>query len=218
MISERLKLIASLIPPAKRVADVGCDHGYLLWEAFEKHGLEYAVAIDNKEGPLRAAMNNLKGRPFFKNIRFSLSDGLADLKEGEVEGVVIAGMGGITITEILAKGLDKHRGLKYILQANKNLYELRKFLYEAGMEIASEKIIFEDGQYYEIIVSETAKKPLHYDDDDLLFGPVLRKEKPELFLKKLREELDRYQKIGDGFVHEKIEKIKEQLNEDWRNC
>ena len=82
MISERLKFIASLIPPAKTLADVGCDHGLLIIEAFEKYGLEYAVAIDNKEQPLKSAHENIKKHPFFPKVRFSLSDGLADLKEG----------------------------------------------------------------------------------------------------------------------------------------
>ena len=53
MISERIKTLAALVPPAKSLADVGCDHGYLLVEAFQKHGLDYAVAIDNKELPLK---------------------------------------------------------------------------------------------------------------------------------------------------------------------
>lgn len=214
MISERLKFIASLIPPAKTLADVGCDHGLLIIEAFEKYGLEYAVAIDNKEQPLKSAHENIKKHPFFPKVRFSLSDGLADLKEGEAEAIVIAGIGGILMTEILKKGLERHRKAKFILQANRNLFELRKFLYDARMEIASERIIFEDGQYYEIIVSRAARKPLNYTEEDLIFGPVLRRERHPLFIRKLEEELKRYQEIGYENVREKIERIKEQLYEN----
>lgn len=213
MISERLKILASLIPPAKSLADVGCDHGLLIIEAFEKYDLEYAVAIDNKEKPLKKAYDNLKVYPFFPKVRFSLSDGLEDLKE-KVEAIVIAGMGGFLITEILKAGLDKHRGAKFILQANRNLYELRKFLFEANMDIVSEKIIFEDGQFYEIIVSKTARKPLFYTEDDLFFGPILRKEKPALFIQKWEEEIKKYAGIDHENVKNKIKKIKEQLHEN----
>jgi tRNA (adenine22-N1)-methyltransferase len=82
------------------------------------------------------------------------------------------------------------------------------------MEIASEKIIFEDGQYYEIIVSRAARKPLNYTEEDLIFGPVLRRERHPLFIRKLEEELKRYQEIGYENVREKIERIKEQLYEN----
>ncbi|HHX80935.1 MAG TPA: SAM-dependent methyltransferase [Acholeplasmataceae bacterium] len=216
MISERIKTLAALVPPAKSLADVGCDHGYLLVEAFQKYGLDYAVAIDNKELPLKNARDNLKRYPFFSQIRFSLSDGLEDLKE-EVEAIVIAGMGGILITQILKEGLTKHREAKYIFQANRNLYELRRFLYEEKMEIASEKIIFEDGQYYEIIVSKAAKKPLVYTEADLIFGPVLRRTKPPLFLEKLKAEILRISEIDHPDIKMKIKRIEEELYENKHN-
>lgn len=216
MISERLKTIASLVPPAKSLADVGCDHGYLLIEVFQKYGLNYAVAIDNKELPLKNAYDNLKSFPFFSKVRFSLSAGLEDLKE-EVEAIVIAGMGGTLITKILKTGLPKHPHAKYILQANRNLYELRKFLYEEKMEIVSEKIIFEDGQYYEIIVSKAAREPLFYTEADLIFGPILRRTQPPLFQEKLKAELKRLSEIKHPDVLAKIKRIEAELYENKHN-
>ena len=91
MISKRIKVVCSHIEPYKIIADVGCDHGYLIKEAFDKYNIEFAYAIDNKIGPLESAKNNLMD---YKNVEFSLSDGLTDLKE-DVEVVVIAGMGGM---------------------------------------------------------------------------------------------------------------------------
>jgi tRNA (adenine22-N1)-methyltransferase len=212
MISERLKTLSSLVPPARSLADVGCDHGYLLIEVFQKYGLDYAIAIDNKEKPLKRAHDNLSKYPFIPNIRFSLSDGLQDLKE-EVEAVVIAGMGGMLIIDILRNGLNRHLQAKYILQANRNHYELRKFLYEYSMEIVSEKIIFEDGQYYEIIVAKRTTERLNYREEDFIFGPILRKERPKVFIQKLKADLKKLEGINHPSINQKIIKIKEILDE-----
>ena len=70
-----------------------------------------------------------------------------------------------------------------------------------------------NGQYYEIIVSRR-RKPLNYTEEDLIFGPVPRRERHPLFIRKLEEELKRYQEIGYENVREKIERIKEQLYEN----
>ncbi|MDD4001017.1 MAG: class I SAM-dependent methyltransferase [Bacilli bacterium] len=213
MVSKRIKILASLIPPARSLADIGCDHGYLLIEAFEKQQLDYAVAIDNKEKPLQKAVDNLSKYPFFPKIRFSLSNGLEELKEN-VEAIVIAGMGGMLIIEILKKGLKDHEQAKFILQANRNHYQLRKYLFEAMMKITAEKIIYEDGQYYEIIVCEHAQEQFRYTEEDLIFGPILRKEQPVLFLQKLETELKKYEELNHQSLNKKINQIKELLNEN----
>ena len=45
---SRIEELATFISPYKVIADVGCDHGYLVIEAFEKAGVTKAYAIDNK--------------------------------------------------------------------------------------------------------------------------------------------------------------------------
>ena len=101
MLSNRLKTVASFITPYKKIADIGCDHGYLIQYAFENLNIESAQAIDNKPGPLESAKkNNIK---FKKRIIFSLSSGLDDLNE-EIEVIIMAGMGGTLISNLLAFG------------------------------------------------------------------------------------------------------------------
>ena len=189
MISKRLKTICSFVHPYKVIADIGCDHGYLIKEAIDKYGITEAYAIDNKKGPLDSAKNNLKD---YDNVKFFLSDGLDSIDE-KIEVVVIAGMGGLLIKDIISKNIHKISNVKrFVLQANKNEYELRKFMVENNYYIEDETIILDDGKYYEIIVFEKGNK--EYRNDELFFGPKLLEEKNDVFLEKwtgIYEKLDK---------------------------
>lgn len=179
MISARIKTLSSYIKPYKIIADVGCDHGYLIKEAIDNCDVSKAFAIDNKIGPLNSAKRNLND---YSNVVFSLSDGLDSLDES-VELVVIAGMGGLLIKDIIKRNMDKINNVKrFVLQANKNEYELREFMISNNYYIAFENIIYEDDKYYEIIVFE--KGNVSYSLEELYFGPILLKEKNDVFISK----------------------------------
>jgi tRNA (adenine22-N1)-methyltransferase len=188
MISLRLQAIASFLPPAKTIADVGCDHGFLIIEGFLKHHLERAVAIDNKPLPLAKAKNNLLGYDFFDRVDFILSDGLENLAS-EVDAIILAGMGGMTVIGILSDHYSKIGKSRLIIQANRDVMEVRKFLAERGYAIRDEKVIFEDRKFYEICVFEKSLKPVVYSENELQFGPILLQKRDDAFLSKLRNDL-----------------------------
>ena len=102
--NNRIKEIAKYIRPYKKIADVGCDHGYLIVEAFKNHEIDYAIAIDNKQGPLDSAKYNILKYGFNNNVRFSLSSGISDIDD-DTEVVIIAGMGGLLINAFSATGM-----------------------------------------------------------------------------------------------------------------
>lgn len=203
MISERIKRISSYIKPYKVIADVGCDHGYLIKYAFDNYNITEAYAIDNKKGPLDSAKNNLKD---YNNVKYFLSDGLDSINDN-VEVVVIAGMGGMLIKDIITKNISRINNVKrFVLQANKNVYELRKFMSENNYLISHEEILEEDGKFYEIVVFEKGKAD--YNFDDLFFGPILLKEKNDVFLKKWT---DIYEKLDSIVVYHDDEDKKDLL-------
>ena len=190
MISKRIKTICSHIGLYKVIADVGCDHGYLIKEAFDKYDINFAYAIDNKIGPLESAKSNLKN---YENVEFMLSDGLTDLKE-DVELVVIAGMGGMLIKDIITKNIHKLTNVKrFILQANRDEYELRKFMCSSGYYICDESIVNENKKFYEIIVFEKGK--IDYSEKEFIFGPVLMKKNSKEFINKWTEVYKKLNKI-----------------------
>ena len=201
MISARIKTLSSYIKPYKIIADVGCDHGYLIKEAIDNCDVSKAFAIDNKIGPLNSAKRNLND---YSNVVFSLSDGLDSLDES-VELVVIAGMGGLLIKDIIKRNINKINNVKrFVLQANKNEYELREFMISNNYYIAFENIIYEDDKYYEIIVFE--KGNISYSLEELYFGPILLKEKNDVFISKWTNIFNKLNLIE--IYHKDEEKIK----------
>lgn len=213
--NERISKIANFIPPQQFVADIGCDHGYLIIEAFKNHYIKKAQAIDNKEGPLTSAIKNLQNTKYFNQVEFCLSSGLEKLNPN-VDVVVMAGMGGLLIAELLFKGSDKINNQKLILQANKHVHELRTFLWEQSFEIIEEEIIFEGEKYYEILIARKSLTKQPYIESDLMFGPINLKRREEVFLKKLNIELEHIRTFATKtkIMSEKEKKIMEVLNEN----
>ena len=212
MFSKRIKAVASFIPPAKLIADVGCDHGYLIIEAFLNQNITYAVAIDNKQQPLFSAIRNISSYPFYGQVRFSLSDGLDDLKE-EVEAIILSGIGGINAFEIIQRDLEKVKNARLIIQANRNIYDLRKGLAQLKFSITKEQIIKDGRYFYEILEFSLTDYYPYYTKTELEYGPLLIKERSPVFMEKLKKELSRYQKIAlpAQEIQERIKIIEEIL-------
>lgn len=207
MLGNRLKALLEFIDENDQIADIGCDHGYLLIAAVKK-GVKFVQGIENKIGPLEQAKFNLS--PYLSlEVKLSLSDGLDALDE-HIDSIVISGMGGLNIINILAKNIEKAQQFKkMIIQPNSNIFELRKFLNENGFLITHEQIVFEKKQYYEILIAKYIGDVIRLSDNDLLFGPILRKEKSLLFIKKWTRVLNHLQKAyhPDQRQEELISKI-----------
>lgn len=212
MISERLKTIAKYLEKKEILADVGCDHGYVIIEGFEKYNLQKAYAIDNKQGPLDNAKANIKNYNFSDKVIFLLSDGLEELNN-YVDVIVFAGMGGLLIIDLLKKDFRKLNNARLIIQANRNSYEVRKYLTEMGYFIYDEQIIFEDSKYYEIIVFEKTDQPYLYNRNELYFGPVLLERKDSILKDKMENDLRILKNIPhkNEEIQYKINMVKENL-------
>lgn len=176
---KKIEMIASLIDSNSIVCDIGCDHGYLLKYAILNKNIKYGIAVDNKEGPLNNAKTNLSNNT---NVKFILSDGLCNVDE-EIDIAVIAGMGGILIKSIIERSILKFGKIKkIILSPNRNSDQLRKFMNDNGFKIIDERIVKEEDKFYEIIVYQEGFEVL--TQKDYLFGPILLKNKDDLFIEK----------------------------------
>ena len=131
--SKRLITIAKMLGSngfkPRTVADVGCDHGYISIYLVQKDIASYAIAMDVRKGPLSGAEANIQRLGLESRIITRLSDGLKELKKGEAEGLVIAGM-------------------QAVLQPQSEIAEFRQYLRDKNFQILEEKIVFEDGKYY----------------------------------------------------------------------
>ena len=151
-LSPRLLKIASLVPKCKKLADVGTDHGYIPLYLFMEGVIESAVAMDVNPMPLKRAEDNITGAGYGQLCEFRLSDGLEKLAPAEADVIVIAGMGGLLIREILEKG--KHAlscNTKLLLQPMIAAPELREYLFANGYIIENEYVVREENKFYNII-------------------------------------------------------------------
>ncbi len=171
-LSNRLQAVARQIPAGRRVADIGTDHGYLPVFLAVNDISPQIIASDRGKGPLSQA-EQLVGLLSLENqISCRLGDGLSVLSPGEAEVICIAGMGGMAITEIIAEGMAQARAaLRLVLQPQRNVAAVRRFLADNGFRIVAEDLAEDDGFYYEIIAAEPGEMQL--SDLEAEFGPLL---------------------------------------------
>ena len=100
-LSPRLRLAADLVPEGARLADVGTDHAYLPACLLMEGKIPSAIAADLREGPLSRARETAAEYGCGDRMAFRLCDGLSGIRPEKTDAVVIAGMGGETIAQIL---------------------------------------------------------------------------------------------------------------------
>lgn len=151
--SQRLVTVAEMLRDDSdkklAVADVGCDHGYVSIYLIQSGIASSAVAMDVRQGPLSGASDNIREYGLLDVITTRLSDGLKELKKGEADSLIIAGMGGKLMMRLVKEGNLKELGIRTaVLQPQSDISEFRAFLRDEGFFITDEKMILEDGKYY----------------------------------------------------------------------
>lgn len=205
----RINELVKCIDGFKCLADVGCDHGYLIIESLKMFDLDEAIAIDNKKGPLSQAMINVNNSGYGSKVKFSLSSGIKEISY-KTDVVVIAGMGGMLISDILNDDLKNVKRL--VLQPNRDIKEVRCKISNLGFNISLEKIVYENDKYYEILVCDKNDIKVLYTDEELEFGPYLLKHKDEMFINKWHNELLKLKNIKKfNQVNEDLDKKIERI-------
>ena len=197
ILEGRLKLIADLVPQCDTLADVGTDHGYIPVYCTQQGKCRRAIAMDVNAQPLERADANIKKYNLTQSITTRLSDGVQQLSPGEADTIVIAGMGGQLIMNILHSGRDIiTEGTLLILQPMLAAKELREYLYDNGYDICGEYVSREENKYYNII---TAKRGAgEHNDNDIYIGRNLEKNSPDVYKEYLRYKIRVNEKIFHG--------------------
>ena len=191
-LSERLQAIYKMVPKGV-AADIGADHGKLMIALFEGGIVTHGYAVENKKGPYNRLVKALTEKGIEEDIVPLFSDGIKDLPE-IVHTVIIAGMGGNLIIDILKKYPKKTEQIKtLIIDAHTCIPKVREEVSKLGFVIFDEKMVREDGVFYEIIKFVRADIAT-YGEKDIEFGPILRNEKSATFKEKYEgriNEIDR---------------------------
>lgn len=189
-LSDRMFMVASLVKPGKVLADIGCDHGYLsVW--IVREGIAgRCIAMDLREGPLAQAEKNIRFFHQEERIETRLSDGMNKLAAGEADRIVIAGMGGILMADILERGRLCVAGAgQLVLQPQSDVALVRRKVHALGFRITDEKTCFEDGKYYVAFACEPGAEDEPYSDAEYIYGRILSGKRDEVHRAFLEKEL-----------------------------
>ncbi len=150
----RLSLCAEYVREGSRLADIGTDHAYLPIELCLRGKTPSALACDINPLPLQSARENIAKYRLSDRIETRLSDGLKAVLEDEVDDVVIAGMGGELIRDILQAAPWVKIGQKrLVLQPMTHHEDLIGWLYANGFDIRQQKAVLDEGKHYTVIAA-----------------------------------------------------------------
>jgi tRNA (adenine22-N1)-methyltransferase len=151
-LSRRLKRVAALVHPVDRVLDIGSDHAYLPCFLVLDGKCRRAIAGEVRRGPFETARRNVMKLGLADRVEVRLGDGLCVIRPGEVQGVVIAGLGGGAIFRILERGRDTIRqGVEQlIIQPMNQGGSVREWLQANGWRVTEEDLV-DEGLIYELI-------------------------------------------------------------------
>lgn len=193
--------IANLVDNSKVLADVGCDHAYISINLLEKGKVERIIASDLREGPLNIARDNIRLYGFEDRIETRLCAGLCGYEAGEVDTILISGMGGMLVKEILSESIDVVKMADtLILEPQSDLRVVRAYLKDIGFEIIDEDMLNEGGKYYQIMKAVKSKERMEVCEDigtmaENEFGPILIKKKHPVLLEFLKKRKNHYERL-----------------------
>lgn len=184
-LSNRLKKIAELVDFGASVIDVGTDHGYVPNFLCEKNISRDIIATDISRNSLKKSIDLTKELGNEKYIKNILANGIVNEKRDDI---IIAGLGGIQIAEIILNSLDISKNAKkLILQPMQKTNILRRELNNMGFLIIDEEIIYEDERYFEILVAKFTGKKINFNEVDYYFSKILIEKKEKVYLEFLKE-------------------------------
>lgn len=168
-LDERLSAVASLAR-GRVVADIGCDHGKLGYYLLGTERAERIIATDVSAASLKKAEELAKANGVEKYMETRLGDGLDVIESGEADIIVIAGLGGDTIADILSRARAQGKAFQsFVLSPNTHPEKVRAEAERYSHRIVTDALVKAGGKYYVIIKTETgAGEPL--DDMQLKFG------------------------------------------------
>lgn len=226
-ITKRLENIANLVEKGKSVIDIGTDHGLVPLYLAKNNISKDIIATDISAKSLKKLEDKLD-KNLENIIKTEVCDGLdgIDIKENQI--AIIAGMGAITIIEILTKNIEKVRKLDYVIcEGNIGNEKLRRFLNENNFIIDRDFLIKDGRKHYDIIrFKNGSDRKLSLGE--IYFGKFIYSENNPLLIKrieqiynknlKFKENIEKYSKDkeGLGLINERLEAIREVKNYEYK--
>ncbi|MEE1012894.1 MAG: tRNA (adenine(22)-N(1))-methyltransferase TrmK [Clostridia bacterium] len=214
ILTPRLQQIANTITPCACMADIGTDHAYLPVYLCMTGVCKRGIASDIRRGPLQRAKDTLRRYGMESRIETRLGGGVDTLAPGEADCIVIAGMGGLMIAEILkANPTVFAKSGQILLQPMTAVPELRSFLWENGYTVVSETLAKEEQKLYHILAVEVGQEPTPPTPTELYLGQRLLTDRPEHFAEYLQKQRRKLTRMAEGLKQSQSEDTALRLKE-----
>ncbi|MEN6350952.1 MAG: class I SAM-dependent methyltransferase [Syntrophomonas sp.] len=202
MLNKRLRAISEMVLKGHPAADIGTDHAALSLYLIENGIVPRAIASELNEGPFKRAAKIVQNSPWGDKVELRKGNGLEVLKTAEVSTVIIAGMGGDTIVDILASDWTKAGSFGfYLFQPMSKPEVLRKELSLRGWPIVAEQVVQEKSRYYVVIASCPGSSPYTLSGLERDVGPIILKNPAPINRTFLKYRLKKYYAVSEGLSH-----------------
>lgn len=174
-LDNRLSAVASLVRQGSVVADIGTDHAYLLCYLIENGICPEGIAADINKGPLNNAKQTVIDCGIYDKVQLILSDGLKNIPENSADDIVMAGMGGILISEIInCAPWVKNENINIIAQPMTHSEVLREYLCKNGYKINKETTATDGKRFYVVMSVTYSGLVYNYDKTYYYLGELLK--------------------------------------------
>ena len=204
MLSKRLKLVADMVKVCDVIADIGTDHGYIPIYLIKNRIAKRAVAADISPGSCKKAALNVGISHLTDVIDVRCGNGLEVIEKGEnIDTVIIAGMGGLMAISVLESNRDAVKGAKQlVLQPQRDIDKVRKYLHSAGFKISDEKMIVEGDKFYTVINAEKGFE--EYTEEEYFFGKKLIESKSPILKEYVEKEDNKILKVLENMENKEM--------------
>ncbi len=215
-LSVRLSALVQYVPEKSRVIDVGTDHAYIPIYLIQTGRVLSCLATDINAGPLKKAAHNIEQHGAC-HIRLMQTNGLEGVTREDGEVIMISGMGGYLIIDILERASHLLEGVeRLILQPQQDIEQVRRYLHQKGFRIEDEDFVIDDDKYYTVIVAVPGKE-IYEAGYDYKYGKCLIQKKHPLFKQWLIQKEAKIMEIAaslEGISSESVIKRKQELNKE----
>jgi len=217
-LSNRLFTVASLIDKGSYILDIGTDHAFLPCYLVQNDIAIKGIASDINIGPLENAKKTIELCGLSEKIETVLSNGFENIDINLVDTVIICGMGGDLIHDILEKGdITLLQKKKIIVQPQSHFEKVRQFFIDNHFEIIEEKYVSDKGKDY-MCLACVFNENIVYDSYFAYYGKK-PKQINDIYLRVINKQIENYQtKIkfdneNSEFYSLIIKKLKENKGE-----
>ncbi len=187
-LDSRLSSVASLVRKGSVAADIGTDHGYLICWLIQNGISPCGIAADLRKGPLENAKNTVTDCGLSEKVELYLSDGLKELPENCADDIVIAGMGGILIADIISQAKWLYnKNVRIIAQPMTHAEVLREFFVKNGFRIIEEKTTTDGKHLYCTLCAEFCGDKVAHAESYYYLGELLKND--DIITKKYIEKM-----------------------------